>query len=157
MIHRTGDRVTDVNQGRAVAERIPGARFVELPGDDHIPFLGDYDAITNEIEEFLTGAHQAPDTDRVLATVLFTDIVGSTDLRPRSAIGPGGTCWRRTTRWYDVSWRSIAVSRSTRPATASWPGSMAPRGRFVVRKPSLRRCGRSGSRFARACTRVNAR
>jgi pimeloyl-ACP methyl ester carboxylesterase/class 3 adenylate cyclase len=90
VIHRTGDRVTDVNQGRAVAERIPGARFVELPGDDHIPFLGDYDAITNEIEEFLTGAHQAPDTDRVLATVLFTDIVGSTEL----ASTLGDRAWR---------------------------------------------------------------
>jgi pimeloyl-ACP methyl ester carboxylesterase len=90
VIHRTGDRISDVVQGRAVAERIPGARFVELPGDDHIPFLGDYDAITNEIEEFLTGAHQAPDTDRVLATVLFTDIVGSTD----RAATLGDRAWR---------------------------------------------------------------
>jgi pimeloyl-ACP methyl ester carboxylesterase/class 3 adenylate cyclase len=90
VIHRAGDRISDVAQGRAVAERIPGARFVELPGDDHIPFLGDYDAITNEIEEFLTGAHQAPDTDRVLATVLFTDIVGSTD----RAAALGDRAWR---------------------------------------------------------------
>jgi pimeloyl-ACP methyl ester carboxylesterase/class 3 adenylate cyclase len=90
VLHRTGDRVTNVAQGRAVAERIPGAKFVELPGDDHIPFLGDSMAITNEIEEFLTGAHRAPDTDRVLATVLFTDIVGSTD----RAASLGDRAWR---------------------------------------------------------------
>jgi class 3 adenylate cyclase len=69
---------------------IPGARFVELPGADHIPFLGDCEAVTNEIEEFLTGAHQAPDTDRVLATVLFADIVGSTD----RAATIGDRAWR---------------------------------------------------------------
>ncbi len=79
VLHRRGDRVIDMAQGRAVAERIPGARFVELPGDDHIPFVGDQDAITSEIEEFLTGARRAPETDRVLATVLFTDIVGATE------------------------------------------------------------------------------
>lgn len=78
VLHRTGDRIADVAQGGAVAEWIPGAKFVALPGDDHIPFLGDHDAITSEIEEFLTGRRQAPETDRVLTTILFTDIVGST-------------------------------------------------------------------------------
>jgi class 3 adenylate cyclase/pimeloyl-ACP methyl ester carboxylesterase len=83
VLHRTGDRIVDVGQGRYVADRIPGARFVELPGEDHIPFLGDQDAILDEIEEFLTGARPAPQTDRVLATVLFTDIVGSTEVAAR--------------------------------------------------------------------------
>jgi len=78
VLHRTGDRISPVEQGRAVAERIPGARFVELPGIDHIPFLGDWEALTGEIEEFLTGARRAAGSDRSLATVLFTDIAGST-------------------------------------------------------------------------------
>jgi class 3 adenylate cyclase len=78
VLHRGGDRVTQVGQGRAIAERIPGAEFVELKGTDHIPFLGDAEALVDEVQEFLTGARPAPATDRVLATVLFTDIVGST-------------------------------------------------------------------------------
>jgi pimeloyl-ACP methyl ester carboxylesterase len=79
VIHRTGDRILNVEQGAYLAERIPGGRFVELPGDDHLPWVGDQDAILDEIEEFLTGARPAHETDRVLATVLFTDIVGSTE------------------------------------------------------------------------------
>jgi pimeloyl-ACP methyl ester carboxylesterase/class 3 adenylate cyclase len=78
VLHRTGDRISDVGQGRAIAEMIPGARFVQLEGEDHIPILGDPDAIVDEIEEFLTGTRPTPQYDRMLATVLFTDIVGST-------------------------------------------------------------------------------
>jgi class 3 adenylate cyclase len=83
VLHRTGDRINNVGLGRFAAGQIPGARFVELSGDDHLPFLGDQDAIVDEIQEFLTGARPAPDTDRVLATVLFTDIVGSTEIAAR--------------------------------------------------------------------------
>jgi pimeloyl-ACP methyl ester carboxylesterase/class 3 adenylate cyclase len=90
VLHRSGDRIVDVRQGRAVAERIPGAKFVELEGKDHIPFLGDHDAITTEIEEFLTGTHHAADSDRILATVLFTDIVASTE----RAASIGDRRWR---------------------------------------------------------------
>jgi class 3 adenylate cyclase len=85
VLHRSGDRIVAVGQGRFAAEQIPGARFVELPGDDHLPFLGDQDAILDEIQEFLTGARPVPDTDRVLATVMFTDIVGSTEMAARLA------------------------------------------------------------------------
>jgi class 3 adenylate cyclase len=66
-----------------VAEQIPGARLVELPGADHLPWAGDADSLLGEIEEFLTGARQAPEPDRVLATILFTDIVGSTEVAAR--------------------------------------------------------------------------
>jgi class 3 adenylate cyclase len=83
VLHRVGDRINDIGQGRFAAASIPGARLVELQGDDHLPFLGDQDAILDEIQEFLTGARPAPDTDRVLATVLFTDIVGSTQMAVR--------------------------------------------------------------------------
>ncbi len=79
VLHRTGDRDIDVGGARWLAERIPGARFVELPGDDHLPWAGDQDALLGEIEEFLTGMRHVDVSDRVLATVLFTDIVGSTE------------------------------------------------------------------------------
>ncbi|MDQ2854175.1 MAG: adenylate/guanylate cyclase domain-containing protein [Chloroflexota bacterium] len=78
IIHRTGDQAVPVGSGRYLAEQIPGAKFVELPGVDHIPWVGDTDAILQEIEEFLTGVRHAPEPDRILATVLFTDVVGST-------------------------------------------------------------------------------
>jgi class 3 adenylate cyclase len=78
VLHRTGDRTIPVEAGKYFAERIPGATFVELAGDDHLPWIGDSDAVLGEIEQFLTGARTRADSDRVLATVLFTDIVGST-------------------------------------------------------------------------------
>jgi class 3 adenylate cyclase len=62
-----------------MASRIAGAKYLELPGNDHLPFVGDQAAILDEIEEFLTGARHQADLDRVLATVLFTDMVGSTE------------------------------------------------------------------------------
>jgi class 3 adenylate cyclase len=79
VLHRTGDLDANVAEGRFIAERIPGARFVELPGEDHVPHI-DSDQILDEIEKFLTGVRPAPVADRVLATVLFTDLDGSTEL-----------------------------------------------------------------------------
>ena len=79
VVHRMGDRVIRVEQARYLAQHIPGARLVEVPGDDHAPWVGDMDVILDEVEEFLTGTRHEADTDRVLATVLFTDIVGSTE------------------------------------------------------------------------------
>jgi len=78
VLHRSGDRDSRPEEGRYIAGRIPGARFVELPGDDHFPSI-DGDQILDEVEEFLTGVRRAAEPDRVLATVLFTDIVGSTE------------------------------------------------------------------------------
>jgi pimeloyl-ACP methyl ester carboxylesterase len=78
ILHRAGDLVVRVGQARFVAERIAGAKYVELPGNDHFPWVGD-DAMADEVEEFLTGARRAVEADRVLATVLFSDIVGSTE------------------------------------------------------------------------------
>jgi class 3 adenylate cyclase len=79
-----------VEGSRYMAERIEGARYVELPGEDHLPFLGDQDEILDEIEEFLTGVRRGPEPDRVLATVLITDIVGSTE----TAAALGDRRWR---------------------------------------------------------------
>jgi class 3 adenylate cyclase len=79
LIHRTGDTLIRVEHARYMAERIPEAHLVELPGEDHLWWFGDQDAIVDEVEEFLTGARSAPEADRVLATVMFTDIVASTE------------------------------------------------------------------------------
>jgi pimeloyl-ACP methyl ester carboxylesterase/DNA-binding winged helix-turn-helix (wHTH) protein len=76
VIHRSEDQCLKVEEGRFVAERIPGAKFVELPGDDHLPFVGDQDAILDEVEEFLTGVRHHIEPDTVLATVLVARMVG---------------------------------------------------------------------------------
>jgi class 3 adenylate cyclase len=78
VLHRAGDQVADVRASRYMAERLVTARLVELPGEDHLPFFGDQDSVVALTQEFLTGTLPAVDPDRVLATVLFTDIVDST-------------------------------------------------------------------------------
>jgi len=78
VLHREGDRDARIDEGRFIAERIPGARFVQLPGEDHVLYV-DPDPIVDEMEEFLTGARPVHPGDRVLATILFTDLVGSTE------------------------------------------------------------------------------
>jgi class 3 adenylate cyclase len=77
-------------RNRWIAAQIPNACFVELAGDDHDPWVGDQDAVLDEIQEFLTGARPVPESNRVLATVLFTDIVGSTE----HAVRLGDRAWR---------------------------------------------------------------
>jgi class 3 adenylate cyclase len=90
ILHRTGDRDSNIEEGRYIAARIPDAKFLELPGPDHLPWVGDQGEVVDEIEEFLTGIRPAPEPDRVLATVLFTDIVGST----QRAASLGDHAWR---------------------------------------------------------------
>jgi DNA-binding winged helix-turn-helix (wHTH) protein/pimeloyl-ACP methyl ester carboxylesterase/class 3 adenylate cyclase len=77
VLHRTGDLCLKVEEGRYVAQLIPGARYVELPGIDHLPFVGDQDSMLDEIEEFLTGVRHIVEPERVLATILFAHIVDS--------------------------------------------------------------------------------
>jgi class 3 adenylate cyclase len=91
LLHRSGDQFVDVHTSRYMAERIPGAKLMELPGDDHLPFFGDQDAVVALTQEFLTGALPVADPDRMLATVLFTDIVDST----RLATELGDRRWHR--------------------------------------------------------------
>ena len=100
VLHRTGDRDSRPEEGRYIAERIPGARFVELSGDVHVPII-DSDEILDEVEEFLTGTRPAHEPDRVLATVLFTDIVGST----RRAAELGDRRWRELLERHDAAVR----------------------------------------------------
>jgi class 3 adenylate cyclase len=90
VLHRTLDPAMDVRHSRYVAEHIPDAKLVELDGSDSLMFVGDSEAVLGEIEEFITGARAAVEPDRVLATVLFTDIVGST----QRAASMGDQRWR---------------------------------------------------------------
>jgi class 3 adenylate cyclase len=82
--------VVNWRAGEELASKIPGARYVELPGIDHVPWAGDSDAVIGEIEEFLTGTRTVAEPDRILATVMFTDIVGSTE----RAAALGDADWR---------------------------------------------------------------
>jgi pimeloyl-ACP methyl ester carboxylesterase len=79
ILHRTGDLIAHVSNARYMAERIASAKYVEFAGADHCAWVGDVEGILSEIEEFLTGARRSADPDRVLSTVMFTDIVGSTE------------------------------------------------------------------------------
>ncbi len=83
ILHRVGDRIARVEGARYFAERIQGAKYLELPGSDHLPFVGDTEAILGEVQEFLTGVRRGPEPDRILTTVMFTDIVGATETAAR--------------------------------------------------------------------------
>jgi pimeloyl-ACP methyl ester carboxylesterase len=96
ILHRVDERVLDIEHARYLAQHIPQARLVELPGIDHMPWIGDSEAIVQEMEEFLTGARQIPEPERVLATVLFTDIVESTE----RAAAIGDRKWRELLESY---------------------------------------------------------
>jgi class 3 adenylate cyclase len=90
VLHRRHDRLVNVRNGRWLAEHLPNSRLVELPGDDHTPWSQGVDRIIDEIKEFLTGSHYAPELERVLSTVVFTDIVDST----QTASELGDSRWR---------------------------------------------------------------
>jgi pimeloyl-ACP methyl ester carboxylesterase/class 3 adenylate cyclase len=94
VLTREDDPIIPVGTQREVAGAIPDAKLVVLPGNDHLPWLGDWEAVCDAIEEFVTGEHRQRDPDRVLSTVLFTDIVGSTD---------------RATELGDRHWREVLV------------------------------------------------
>ncbi len=101
IMHRRGEAMP-IEMGRELASAIPGAKFVELDGVDHLPYVGDAAAITGEVEEFLTGQRHEGVPDRVLATVLFTDIVDST----RRAADVGDQRWRELLERHDEMARS---------------------------------------------------
>lgn len=92
VMHRVGDRDIRIEEARYIAEHIPGARLVELAGDDHLPWTPDMDLALDAVEKFLTGSIRRPEPDRVLATVLFTDIADST----ARAADLGDRRWRQT-------------------------------------------------------------
>ena len=115
LLHSVGDMTIDVHASRYMAESITGAKYVELPGADHLPWGADADAILDEIEEFLTGERKGPAPDRILATILFTDIVGSTD----RAAALGDHRWRDLLEsFYGVVRRELPRFRGLEMGTA---------------------------------------
>jgi pimeloyl-ACP methyl ester carboxylesterase/DNA-binding CsgD family transcriptional regulator len=121
IVHRTGDRSISVEHGRYLAARIPGARLVELPGDDHLPFVGDQDAILVEIEHFLTGVRPAPEADRVLATVMAAEI----DAAAASAARLGDQRWGELRAEYDALMREAVDRFRGREAIRTVDGGLA--------------------------------
>jgi len=97
VLHRAGDQVEPVEGGRYVASMMPNARFVELPGDDGIPWIGDVESVLTEIEVFVGEGRLVVEADRRLGTVLFTDIVGST----AHLASMGDAAWRRRLAEHD--------------------------------------------------------
>jgi pimeloyl-ACP methyl ester carboxylesterase len=115
VLHHAGDRFVPAEQGRYLARHIPGARYVELPGMDHLPWGGAADQVLDEIQEFLTGVRGGGETERVLATVLFSDIVGSTE---RAAV-LGDRRWRDLLEsYYALVRRHLAGFRGREVDTA---------------------------------------
>jgi len=108
VLHRIGDRFVPVEHARYLARHISGARLVEFPGSDHLPWMGDSDAVLGEIQEFLTGTRDHGEHDRVLATVLFTDIVSSTEHAARL----GDHRWHEVLEsYYDLARRQLGRFR----------------------------------------------
>jgi class 3 adenylate cyclase len=97
VLHRVDDVDVKVEEGRWIAAQIPDAKYVELSGDSHTLWGGNTDEVVDELEEFFTGARRGPEPDRVLATVLFTDIVGST----QKAVELGDRRWRELLAGHD--------------------------------------------------------
>ena len=115
VLHRAGDPFTGPEHGRYLAEHIPGAKFVELLGVDHLFFAEDMDRLLSEIQEFLTGVREAREPDRVLATVMFVDIVSSTEHATRL----GDRQWRDVLdRYYAIARRQLARFRGREIDTA---------------------------------------
>lgn len=115
VLHRAGDPFTGPEHGRYLAERVPGAKFVELSGVDHLFFAEDMDRLLSEIQEFLTGVPEAREPDRVLVTVMFVDIVGSTEHLTRL----GDRQWRDVLdRYYAIARRQLVRFRGREIATA---------------------------------------
>jgi class 3 adenylate cyclase/pimeloyl-ACP methyl ester carboxylesterase len=121
VLHRSGDLLWPVEGARFIAESIPGAQFIELTGADHFPFAGEVDPLLDEIESFLTGTRHAPDPDRRLLTVLFTDIVQSTEQLAKL----GDRRWRELLGQHDALIRAELKRRSGREVKTTGDGFLA--------------------------------
>jgi class 3 adenylate cyclase len=151
VVHRTGDRDAQLDEGRYMAGRIPGARFVELPGDDHT-LVADPRAVLDEVEEFLTGIRPKQSSDRVLATILFTDLVGST----QRATQLGDAAWVELLARHDAAVRTEFDRYDGEEIDSAGDGFLAlfdgPRVRFAAGSPSATPCGARPRRAGRVHT-----
>jgi hypothetical protein len=155
ILHRAED---EPEANRYIADHIPGARYVALPGDEHIPYLADQGSVLDAIERFVLGVRDEEiELSSVLATVLFTDIVGSTKRAAELGIEAGETSWSVTTLRFAQCSHATGVPRSIRQVTASSRPSTDRHARSSARRPQSRRFDRSGSRSASACTPARSR
>jgi class 3 adenylate cyclase len=121
ILHRTAERVIAVENARYMAQQIRGAKLVELPGEDHVWWLGGGGALLDEIEEFLTGSRHAYEPERVLATVLFADIVGSTE----RAATLGDRSWRELLEAFRARVRAVLLQFRGREIDTAGDGFLA--------------------------------
>ena len=121
LIHATGDRTLPIAFSRYMVERIPGARLVEIDSDDHLPWLEGGDEILRAIEEFLTGSHHDVGSDRVLSTIMFTDIVGSTEILAKT----GDAAWSALRGAHDEAVRGNFAAFDGREMNTTGDGFLA--------------------------------
>jgi class 3 adenylate cyclase len=121
VMHRRDDSFLNVEHSRYLARNIPGARYLELEGDDNMFAIGDSESVVGEIEEFLTGTRQAEEPDRMLATVMFTDIVDST----RRAADLGDRGWRDLLERHDELFRRSLERHRGREVKRTGDGFLA--------------------------------
>jgi class 3 adenylate cyclase len=121
VLHRRDDRLIGHANGRWVADQIPGAQYVELPGEDHMYFAGDSDAILDEVQQFVTGSRGTGERDSVLATVMFTDIVRSTEL----AAELGDSRWRHLLEDHHRVVNHLIAAYRGRPVRSTGDGVLA--------------------------------
>jgi class 3 adenylate cyclase len=121
ILHRNGDQTIGVEHARFMAQHIPGAKLIEFSGQNHAPWFGDRDAVLNEVEEFLTGRRHAQEVERVLATVLFIDIVGSTE----RAVALGDSPWRRMLEVFYTKVREVLQQYRGREINTAGDGFFA--------------------------------
>jgi class 3 adenylate cyclase len=121
VLHRTHDHLVHVGNGRWLAEHLPNARLVELPGEDHVMWFEDPERVLGEVKEFLTGTRYAPEPDRILSTVLFTDIVDST----RTAAELGDRRWRELLDRHDRAVREALERAGGREVKSTGDGFLA--------------------------------
>ena len=115
VMHRSGDLALDAGGSRYMAQQIPAARYIEYPGADHLPWTSDPEPVLGDIEQFVTGARHAPEADRVLATVMFADIVEST----QRAAAIGDRAWTRELQeFYGLARRQLERFRGREVDTA---------------------------------------
>ena len=141
VLHREGDRWHPIDEGRYLAEHIPGAEFRPLPGDDHIPWYGDQDRLVEEIEEFLTGKRTSAKVDRALVTVLITDIVDST----AALSAMGNDRWRMVLEHLDTTVRRHTAALGGQVIKHTGDGYMLA---FVGPTPALE-CAQAMARDAK--------
>jgi len=121
ILHRVGDRLVEIEHARRMAQAIPGAQLIELPGNDHLFFLDDSGLLLDHVEQFLTGKHHAQDRERVLATVLFADIVGSTE----RAVAIGDRSWRELLAAFRAKVREMLRNFNGREINTAGDGFLA--------------------------------